>query len=60
MSMSSLELSIAKNAPGLLRVPGLSAGVASHYRRALATPWHRVVEWRLLGADGGVELGTRA
>ncbi len=38
MSMSSLELSIAKNAPGLLRLPGLSAGVASHYRRALATP----------------------
>jgi hypothetical protein len=38
MSMSSLELSIAKNAPGLLRVPGLSAAAASHYRRALATP----------------------
>ncbi|MFY9720655.1 MAG: hypothetical protein WAK16_13535, partial [Candidatus Cybelea sp.] len=38
MSMSSLELSIAKNAPGLLRVPGLSAGAASHYRRAFATP----------------------
>jgi len=38
MSMSSLELSIAKNAPGLLHVPGLSAAAASHYRRALATP----------------------
>ena len=38
MSMSSLELSIAKNAPGLLRVPGLSAAAASHYRRALVTP----------------------
>ena len=38
MSMSSLELAIAKNAPGLLRVPGLSAAAASHYRRALATP----------------------
>ncbi len=38
MSMSSLELSIAKNAPGLLRLPGLSAGAAAHYRRAFATP----------------------
>jgi len=38
MSISSLELSIAKNAPGLLHVPGLSAAAASHYRRALATP----------------------
>jgi nitroreductase len=38
MSMSALELSIAKSAPGLLRVPGLSGAVAAHYRRALATP----------------------